>query len=109
MHSSSNRESLHLVAARSPSGDLLGSTLQLDICLMDCSDVRPGLGWASCFRVNVVNEAGFIQLIHWFDALTQPPVDVSSWSTEVVSRKMTLHRVVWRDVDGHADQNGIIG
>ena len=110
MHSSSNRESLHLVAARAPGGDLFGSTLQLRIRLTNIDWVNyNGLDWASVFCYEVVNQARRIQLIHRFHPFPQPAGDVSTWSTEVVTREVTLPLVVWRDVSRHADQSGSIG
>lgn len=110
MHSSSNRESLHVVAARSPGGDLLGSTLQLRISLTNIDWVNNyGPDWAPLFCYEIVNQTRRIQLIHRFYPFPQPAGDVSTWSTEIVTREVTLPLVVWWDIDGHADQSGNIG
>lgn len=109
MHSSSNRESLEVVAARAPAGDLLGSSLQLRVGLHDTSWITSSTEWTSRFCLEIVNKTSRIQLIHWFDTFSKPSFDIRTRSGEVVAREVTLSSVVRWDVDGHADQNGIIG
>jgi len=109
LHRSSNRESLQVIAARTPGGDLLGSTLQLCIGLHDTSWVSPGAKWSARFSLQVMHQASRIQLIHWFDSFPEPSGDVRSWSGKVVAREVTLPCVERWDVDRHADQSGNIG
>jgi len=109
LHSSSNRESLEVVAARAPPGDLLSSTLQLRVGLHDTSWITSSTKWTSRFCLEIVHEASCIKLVHWFDSLSKPAFDIRSRSGEVVAREVTLPCVVRWDVNRHADQSGIIG
>ncbi len=107
MHRNHHRESLRLVSARSPTGDLLGSTLQLHVGLHDCRFVSPGAKWSARFRLQIVNETSSIQLIHWFDTFQETPGYVRSWSAEIVSWEVTLPCVERWDINRH--QNGTNG
>ena len=110
MHRSSNRESLKVVAARSPGGDLLGSTFQLRIRLHNFDWLNyAGLDWGALFCYEIVHETRSIQLVHWFDFLAEPTSDVGPWSTEIVTWEVTLPLVVGWDIIGHGDQSGNIG
>lgn len=104
MHRSSNRESLEIVAARAPGGDLFGSTLQLRVGLHDTSWITSSTEWTSRFCLEIVHQACRIQLIHWFDTLSKPAFDVRSWSGEVVAREVTLKSIVRWDVGRHDHQ-----
>lgn len=77
-----------------------GCLLELGIRCQYLDWIIPSTVWTTRFSMQIVHETRSIELIHWFDAFEEAPVDVRTRAAEVVTRQVPFAGVVrWNVID----------